>query len=471
MYVAEEWFNVPEPAPELIRGSRFTLRDAAQRACPEQHSRRAAPFDRAQDRPQGERPKEPEFGTRNPEQRSILPKYFASVAHVLASAVVFFCIGCGKSEPPKPPPPVVEVVQVEQKDVPIWNEWIGTLDGFVNAQIKPQVTGYLLRQTYTDGAFVKKGQLLFEIDLRTFQAALDQAKGQLANAEGQLATAHANQVKAQNDVTRYTPLAKEQAIPQQDLDNAVQANEAAKAQVEAAKAAVEAAKAKVASAQLDLGFTRVVSLIDGIAGIAQAQIGDLVSQSTLLTTVSTVDPIKVYFPVSEREYLNYVKEHPDAAKRAGQESFELVLADGSVYPLKGTFSFADRQVDVKTGTLRLQAVFPNPGNVLRPGQYARIRTIIRTAKGALLVPQRAVTEQQGNYQVAVVNSNNTVEIRPVKVGERVGTQWIIETGLKPGDRVVAEGIQKVRPGAIVTPKPLGASAQANPESTAKNESR
>jgi len=392
----------------------------------------------------------------------------------MAGAIVLFAVGCGKSGPPKPPPPDVEVVQVEQKDVPVWNEWIGTLDGLVNAQIKPQVTGYLLRQAYTDGAFVKKGQLLFEIDLRAFQAALDQAKGQLANAEGQLATARANQVKAQNDVNRYTPLAKEQAVSQQDLDNAVQANEAAKAQVQAATAAVEAAKAKVASAQLDLGFTKVVSLIDGIAGIAQAQIGDLVSQSTLLTTVSTVDPVKVYFPVSEREYLEYVREHPDAAKRGGQESlsaFELILADGSVYPHKGTFSFADRQVDVKTGTLRLQAVFPNPGNVLRPGQYGRIRAIIRTAKGALLVPQRAVTEQQGSYQVAVVRSGNTVEIRPVKVGERVGSQWIIETGLRPGDRVVAEGTQKVRPGAIVTPKPLRASARAKSESAAKNESR
>ena len=414
------------------------------------------------------------IGTRNTEQQSIPPKYFASVALAMAGAIVLFAVGCGKSGPPKPPPPDVEVVQVEQKDVPVWNEWIGTLDGLVNAQIKPQVTGYLLRQAYTDGAFVKKGQLLFEIDLRTFQAALDQAKGQLANAEGQLATARANQVKAQNDVNRYTPLAKEQAVSQQDLDNAVQANEAAKAQVQAATAAVEAAKAKVASAQLDLGFTKVVSLIDGIAGIAQAQIGDLVSQSTLLTTVSTVDPVKVYFPVSEREYLEYVREHPDAAKRGGQESlsaFELILADGSVYPHKGTFSFADRQVDVKTGTLRLQAVFPNPGNVLRPGQYGRIRAIIRTAKGALLVPQRAVTEQQGSYQVAVVRSGNTVEIRPVKVGERVGSQWIIETGLRPGDRVVAEGTQKVRPGAIVTPKPLRASARAKSESAAKNESR
>jgi len=392
----------------------------------------------------------------------------------MATAILLSSLGCGKSEPPKPPPPDVQVVQVEQKDVPIWKEWIGTLDGLVNAQIKPQVTGYLLRQTYTDGSFVKRGLLLFEIDPRTFQAALDQAKGQLANAEAQLATARANQVKAENDVNRYRPLAKEQAIPQQDLDNAIQANQAAQAQVEAAKAAVEAAKAKVASAQLDLGFTKVVSLIDGIAGIAQAQIGDLVSQSSLLTTVSTVDPIKVYFPVSEREYFEYVKENPNAAKRPAAEpqtQLQLVLADGSVYPQKGIFSFADRQVDVKTGTLRLQGIFPNPGNVLRPGQYARIRAVIKTAKGALLVPQRAVTEQQGSYQVAVVTSGNTIEIRPVGVADRVGTQWIIENGLKPGERVVAEGIQKVRPGAIVNPKPLGVPAQLKAEPTAKSESR
>jgi membrane fusion protein (multidrug efflux system) len=392
----------------------------------------------------------------------------------MTGTVLLFGLGCEKSEPPKAPPPEVEVVQVEQKDVPIWKEWIGTLDGLVNAQIRPQVTGYLLRQTYTDGAFVKKGQLLFEIDARTFQAVLDQAKGQLANAEGQLATAKANQVKAQNDVTRYTPLAKEQAIPQQDLDNAVQANEAAKAQVQAANAAIDAAKAKVAAAQLDLGFTKVVSLIDGIAGIAQAQIGDLVSQSTLLTTVSTVDPIKVYFPVSEREYLEYVKENPNAAKRAAAEpqmQLQLVLADGSVYPQKGSFSLADRQVDVKTGTLRVQGTFPNPGNVLRPGQYARVRAIAKTAKGALLVPQRAVTEQQGSYQVAVVNGNNKVEIRPVKVADRVGTQWIVEAGLKPGDRVVAEGTQKVSPGATVNPKPLGVPGQLKAEPAAKSESR
>jgi membrane fusion protein (multidrug efflux system) len=379
---------------------------------------------------------------------------------VLTGAILFFSFACGKSDPPKPRPPDVEVVQVEQRDVPIWKEWIGILEGLVNAQIKPQVTGYLLRQSYKDGAFVKKDQLLFEIDPRTFQAVVDQAKGQLANAEGQVATAEANQIKAQNDVARYTPLAKEQAIPQQDLDNAIQANQAAKAQVAAAKAQVEAAKAQMASAQLNIGFTRVLSLIDGIAGIAQAQIGDLVSPSSLLTTVSTVDPIKIYFPVSEREYLDYVKEHPDEEKR--HLRLQLILANGSVYPHEGQTTLVDRQIDVKTGTLRVQGVFANPGNVLRPGEYARIRTVIATRKGALVVPQKAVSELQGNYQVAIVGNDNKVQIRPVKVGERIGTDWIIAEGLKPGERVVAEGVQKVRGGMVVNPKPVTATAAAQP---------
>ena len=397
-------------------------------------------------------------------------KYSLPVARpVLAAAIALFSLGCAKPDQAKPPPPEVLVVQVEQKDVPIRKEWIGTLEGLVNAQIKPQVTGYLVRQTYQEGAFVKKGELLFDIDARTFQAALDEAKGKLANAEGQLATVQANQVKAQIDVDRYGPLAKEQAISQQEYDHAVQANSAAKAQIAAAKASIEAAKGQVATAQLNVGFTKVVSLIDGIAGIAQAQIGDLVGQSTLLTTVSTVDPIKVYFPVSEREYLEYVRENPESAHN--HLALEMVLADGSIYPQKGKISFSDRQVDVKTGTLRVQGVFPNPGNLLRPGQYARIRAIIKTTKGALLVPQRAVTEQQGSYQVAVVTSGNTIEIRPVGVADRVGTHWIVENGLKPGERVVAEGIQKVRPGAVVNPKPLGVSAQVKAELTAKSESR
>ena len=392
----------------------------------------------------------------------------------MMAALLFVPVSCGKSEQSQAHPPEVEVVQVEQKDVPISKEWVGTLEGFVNAQIRPQVTGYLLRQNYKDGSFVKKDELMFEIDPRTFRAALDQTKGQLANAEQQLATAEANQVKAQLDVNRYTPLAKEQAVTQQDLDNAVQANLAAQAQVRAARAQIDAAKGQVDAAQLNLGFTKVVSLIDGIAGIAQAQIGDLVGPTTLLTTVSTVDPIKVYFPVSEQGYLNYIKENPDAAKRAAQErqmGLQLILADGSLYPHKGNFSFADREVDVRTGTLRLQGLFPNPGNILRPGQFARVRAITTTKKGALLVPQRAVTELQGNYQVAVVGNDNKVSIRPVKVGERVGTLWIIDEGLKPGERVVAEGLQRVKAGMTVNPKPLKATPEAKPEPTAKSEPR
>jgi len=393
---------------------------------------------------------------------------------VVATVILLSSIGCGKSEPPQARPPEVEVVRVEQKDVPIWNEWVGTLEGLVNAQIKPQVTGYLLRQTYQEGSFVKKGQLLFEIDPRTFQAALDQTKAQISNANSQLAQAEANQVKAQLDVNRYIPLAKEQAVSQQDLDNAVQGNVAAQAQVRAAKAQIDAARAQVDAAQLNLSFTRIVSLIDGIVGVAQAQIGDLVGPTSLLTTVSTLDPIKVYFPVSERGYLNYIKENPDAVKRAEQErhlGLQMILADGSRYPHEGSFSFADRQVDVKTGTLRLQGLFPNPGNILRPGQFARVRAITTTKKGALLIPQRAVTELQGGYQVAVVGKDNKVSIRPVKVGERVGSLWMVQEGLKPGERVVAEGVQRVKAGMTVNPKPLKAMTEDKTAPTANSQPR
>jgi RND family efflux transporter MFP subunit len=410
----------------------------------------------------------------NPEQRKNAVTRLTTVWRVAASAILLCSLGCGKSEQSQARPPEVQVVQVEQRDVPIYNEWVGTLEGFVNAQIRPQVTGYLLRRAYQEGAFVKKGQLLFEIDPRTFQAALDQARAQLANAEQQLAQAEANQVKAQLDVDRYIPLAKEQAVTQQALDNAVQTNLAAQAAVRAAKAQIEAAKAQVNAAQLNLGFTKIVSLIDGIAGIAQAQIGDLVGPTTLLTTVSTLDPIKVYFHSSERGYLNYIKENPDAGKRAAQERelrLELLLADGRLYGHKGTFSLADRQVDAKTGTLRLEGLFPNPGNILRPGQFARVRAITTTKKGALLVPQRAVSELQGSYQVAVVGNDNKVSIRPVKVGDRVDTQWIIDEGLKPGERVVAEGIQRVSVGMTVNPKPFTAMSDAKPTPTTRPEGR
>jgi RND family efflux transporter MFP subunit len=332
--------------------------------------------------------------------------------------------------------PAVEVAQVEQKDVPIYGEWIGTLDGFVNADVRAQVTGYLLRQGYQEGSFVKQGQLLFQIDPRPFQAALDQAEGQLAQAKANLANAKAQQGRTQLDVDRYTPLAKEQAASQQDLDNSVQNNLAAKATVETSEAAIKTDEAAVETARINLDFTRLIAPIDGIAGQAQLQVGALVSPSSgVVTSVSTVDPIKVFFTVSESEYLDWNKRFPtETSRQAADKSLrlQLILADGSTYPRDGTFYFADRQVNVGTGTIRIAGLFPNPGNILRPGGYGRVRTAVRVQKDALLVPQRAVSELQGAYQVAVVDGENKVSIRTVKVGDRVGSLWIIVDGLKPG---------------------------------------
>jgi membrane fusion protein (multidrug efflux system) len=362
-------------------------------------------------------------------------------------------------------PPDVMVAQVEQQDVPIYGEWIGTLDGLTNADVKAQVTGYLLRQGYQEGSFVKKGQLLFEIDPRPFQAALDQAEGQLAQATATLANAEAVQVRTQLDVDRYIPLAKEQAASQQDLDNATQNNLAAKATVGTAKAQIKSAEAAVETARINLDFTRLVAPIDGIAGQAQLQVGALVNLSSgPVTSVSTVDPIKVYFTVSEPQYLAWRKRFPTEATRLEADKslrLELILADGSVYPHEGTFYFADRQVDVGTGAIRIAGLFSNPGNILRPGGYGKVRAVIRLQQGALLVPQRAVTELQGSYQVAVVDAGNKVSIRPVQVGSQIGKQWIVSEGLKPGERVVAEGVQKVRPGMQVNPKPFAEEAKGN----------
>jgi len=423
--------------------------------------------------------------------RHFLLKHKLVIGATLGVIVIALLVAVGGSRgkdsaPSSPPLPGVEVAEVEQQDVPIHSEWIGTLDGMVNAEIRAQVAGYLRTQRYTEGSFVRKGQLLFEIDPRPFQAALDQARGELAKAEGQvtqangqlsqanaqLLQAEANQGKTQLDVDRYTPLAKQKAVTDQEMDNAVQANHAAKAQVEAARAgvetakaaivaaraAVEAARAAVAKAELDLGFTSIASPIDGIAGIAQAQVGNLINPTSgALTTVSTVDPIKVYFTLSEQEYLNHARRNPTrgAWDPAGKKlELELVLADGTTYPRKGRFFVADRQVDQKTGAIRLAGVFPNPGNTLRPGQYGRVRAVTSMKRGALLVPQRSVSELQGGHRIAVVGNDNKVSIRPIKVGERIGTMWIIEDGLKPGERVVAEGIQKVRPDAVVNPIPF-----------------
>jgi RND family efflux transporter MFP subunit len=368
------------------------------------------------------------------------------ICTTLISAVLLFgALACndGKARAAAPPPQVVAVTPVMQEDVPVKGEWVGTLQGYVNAQIQPQVTGYLIRQDYHEGSLVKKGQLLFEIDPRPFQAALDQAKGLLAQAEAQMANAQIN-------VNRDIPEAKANAIPQSQLDNDTQSLLAAKAAVEADQAAVE-------EAALNLGYSKVISWIDGIAGITTVQVGNFVVQSTVLTAVSQVNPIKVYFPISEQEYLRLAGgSAPGTAefmKRASRIPLQLTLADGSIYPKPGKFIFADRQVDVQTGTIQIVGEFSNPKNLLRPGQYARVQAPIATLKGALLVPQSAVSQLQGTNQVTVVSADDRAQIRTVKIGPTVGTLWVITSGLNPGERVVAVGAEKVKEGQAVNPTP------------------
>lgn len=366
---------------------------------------------------------------------------FAVMAIGLAAVLAS---GCQKKEQAAPPPPTVEVVTVAQKDVQIYKEWVGALDGYVNAVIRPQVTGYLIKQNYREGDLVKKGQVLFEIDPRTFKAALDQAKAQLAQQKARHVTAQAN-------LARVRPLAEKNALSQKDLDDAVGAELSTRSAVEAAQAAVE-------EAQLNIGFTKIASPVDGIAGIAKAQLGNLVgpSMQSELTSVSTVNPIKVYINVSEQEYLSANA----SGKSAANIPLELILADGSVYPHKGKLVLADRQIDPTTGTLKVGSVFENPGNRLRPGGYGLVRAVMSVKKGALLVPQRSVTDMQGKLLVAVVGADNKVTIRPVKVAERIGSNWIIEEGLKPGDKVVVEGTQKVKPDMVVNPQPFDPEAAA-----------
>lgn len=398
---------------------------------------------------------------------SIIWRYRYWVGGGLGLVIIGLIIGAirprGVSGAPTSAPPEVEVVTVAQKDVPVYGEWIGTLDGLVNADVRAQVTGYLLQQAYQEGSFVKKGQLLFQIDPRPFQASLDQAEGQLAQSKATLANAEAVQRRTQLDVDRYTPLAKEQAASQQDLDNAVQNNLAAKATVETVKAQIQTYQATVETAKINLDFTRLVAPIDGIAGQAQLQVGGLVTpNSGVVTSVSTVNPIKVFFTVSEPQYLDWRRRFPTESSRLAADKslrLQLILADGRTYDHEGTFYFADRQVNVGTGAIQIAGLFPNPENILRPGGYGKVRAVIRTQKDALLVPQRAVTELQGNYQVAVVDSEGKVSIRPVALGESIGSNWIINSGLNPGDKVVAEGVQKVRPGVHVNAKPFVAQSQ------------
>ena len=419
--------------------------------------------------------------------RSIKRPFVLLVAPALLVLAAGVTTGCGKDvQTAAPPPPEVEVVQVTPQDVPVTHQWVAVLKGTIDAEIRSQVSGYLLRQTYTNGSYVRKGDVLFEIDPRPFQAAVDQAKANLEQARAAVEQAKAtseeakaNQQRAeaqlgktQNDVAMYTPLAKARAIPQQELDNATQANLAAKAQVEAAKASVgtataninarissvTAAQAALDGAQLNLGFTKVSSLIDGVAGIATAQVGNFVGPQSpnALTVVSTVDPILAQFAPSEQEYLRAAaatRGSIDATELLRRLSFDLILADGSLYGQKGRLQFVDREVDARTGSITIQVAFPNAGRVLRPGGYGSVRTVTRVQKDALAVPQRSITELQGRDMVAVVGSDGKVAIREVKTGVRVGSLWVVESGLKAGEQVVAEGTQKVREGMQVNPKP------------------
>jgi len=381
--------------------------------------------------------------------RSILNKL---LLFSLVAGATLAMLGCGRTQAAAPsPPPEVRVAPPIQQDVPVYSDWVATLDGYVNAQVRPQVSGYIIKQNYKEGSLVRKGQVLFEIDPRPFKAALDRAKGDLAQAEAQLG-------KSTLDVERDTPLAKARAIAQSQLDNEIQAKLGAQAAVESNKATVE-------QAELNLEWTKVTSLVDGIAGIAQVQIGNLVGSNSILTSVSQVDPIKAYFPISEQAYILAQKQSSAGATKHTisffGNSLNLILTDGSIFPQKGKILLADRQVDPNTGTIRIVAVFPNPGNILRPGQYGRVHVETNMKKGALLIPQSAVAQLQGSYQAAVVSSAHKVSMRTVKPGETVGAMWVIESGLKPGEQVVVEGLQRLKEGSLVTPKPAQPSGEGN----------
>src|SRR5258705_3917121 len=370
----------------------------------------------------------------------------------LVAGFALAMLGCGRTQAAAPPPPPeVRVARVVQQDVPVYSDWVATLDGYVNAEIRPQVSGYLIKQNYKEGSFVRRGQVLFEIDPRPFKAALDRAKGDLAQAQAQLG-------KSTLDVERDTPLAKARAIAQSQLDNEIQAKLGA-------QAAVESNRAMVEQAELNLEWTKVTSLVDGIAGIAQVQIGNLVGANSVLTSVSQVDPIKAYFPISEQAYVLAQKQSSTGATKHTisffGNSLNLILTDGGIFPQKGKILLADRQVDPNTGTIRIVAVFPNPGNILRPGPYGRVHVETNMKKGALLIPQSAVAQSQRSYQMAVVGGNHKVTMSTVKPGETVGTMWVIDEGLKPGEQVVVEGLQRIKEGTLVSSKPAPPSREGN----------
>lgn len=389
---------------------------------------------------------------------------FAAISAVVLAAP--FVTGCatthastGKGQPMAMP---VSVVKVRQADVPLTGEWVGTLDGYVNAQIQPQVSGYLIRQNYREGTAVGKNEVLFQIDPRPFQAAVDQAEAEVGRAKGQLAQAEAQQGLTQINLKRDTPLAQARAIAQSQLDNDKQQAAQADAAVAAAKAAVGSAEAALTTAKLNLGFTQVRSLIGGVAGQATTQVGNLVSPQSVLTSVSQLDPIKVYFSISDAEYLALTsrarQKGGDLLSSKSDLPLTLTLADGTLYPHKGHIAFVDRQMNQQTGAIRIAASFPNPGNVLRPGQFGRVSASTEVRHGALLVPQAAVQELQGMEQLYIAGADNHVHVVNVKLGPQSGSDWIIESGIKPGDRVITDNVQKLRDGAPISPHEVSAEA-------------
>jgi membrane fusion protein (multidrug efflux system) len=349
----------------------------------------------------------------------------------------------------------VTVVAVQPSDVPLTGEWVGTLDGNVNAQLQPQASGYLIKQDYREGSQVSKGQVLFEIDPRPFQAALDQAKGQLDQAKGQVLQAQAQLGLAQINVNRDTPLAQAHAIAQSQLDNETQQKAQSEAAVKSAQASVAAAEAGVENAQLNLGFTQVRSLITGVAGQATTQVGNLVNTQSVLTSVSQLNPIRAYFSISDSEYLGLTQRARqgggDLLKDASAIPLTLTLSNGEVFPLKGHIAFVDRQMNSQTGAIRIAAAFPNPGNILRPGQFGRVKADTEVRHGALLIPQVAVQEFQGLHQIYIAGSDGKAHLATVQLGAQVGTNWLVESGVAPGALVITDNLQKLGEGAPVKP--------------------
>jgi membrane fusion protein, multidrug efflux system len=375
---------------------------------------------------------------------------------VLCAALVLFLAGCEeKQAAPAMGPMPVSVVTVQASDVPLRNDWVGTMDGYVNAQIQPQVSGYLIKQSYREGSVVGKGQVLFEVDPRPFQAVLDQAQGQVGQAQGALGQAQAQLGLAEINVKRDTPLAEQRAIAQSQLDNDKQAAAQMTANVRAAEAQIVSAKAAVETAQINLGFTQVRSLIGGVAGQATTQVGNLVSPQSILTSVSQMDPIKVYFSISDSEYLslsNFTgKKNSGLLSSAADLPLTLTLSNGDKYPSKGHIVFVDRQLNAQTGAIRIAAAFPNPGNVLRPGQFGRVSAETHVQHNVVLVPQAAIQELQGTQQAFIVGPDNKVKVVTVTLGPQYGSDWVVEAGLAPGSQVIVDNLQKLREGAPVSP--------------------